>query len=313
MTTRPTLNSTPEDASIAKWMRDTSKFVEDLTGDEKAPSAPKEITLESNLNSVKISFRAVNEVGVSEYEIYRGSSKNFSDANVDLIATVAQAITPAATTLTYNDPEAQEKKFYFVRAIKGLRRPKIAGAIVGFGTAVSSKSIGEGAGSGGIITGFTGTEGSILFVNGAKKISEDNDNLFYNKDLESIVVGKRGLRWGSHGSPDIVLIRDSANTLALRRGAIAQAFRTYEAFSETPPDITATLLLAEIDAASRTVYTTGSISPSANKLILCMVSASDQGFAGPITTTSITGAGLTWVKVAIRSTLASEKFLLLPL
>lgn len=62
-------------------------------------------------------------------------------------------------------------------------------------------------------------------------------------------------------------------------------------------DITQNLLLAEADPVDRTVYTTSSISPGANKLILCLVSTTDNGLNEPILVNSITGTGLTWVKI----------------
>lgn len=62
--------------------------------------------------------------------------------------------------------------------------------------------------------------------------------------------------------------------------------------------ITQSLLLAEIDTVDRTVYTTSSISPSANKLVLCLVSATDNFVDETILVNSVTGANLTWVEVA---------------
>ena len=62
--------------------------------------------------------------------------------------------------------------------------------------------------------------------------------------------------------------------------------------------VTRKVLLQEVDPVVRTVYTTASISPAPNKLILCFVTATDNGFAGPILVNSITGAGLTWVEIA---------------
>lgn len=63
------------------------------------------------------------------------------------------------------------------------------------------------------------------------------------------------------------------------------------------PDITQNLLLAEIDETDLTVYPTSNIFPSANKLIIALVGAVDFGFSGPILVNTITGAGLTWVKI----------------
>jgi len=63
-------------------------------------------------------------------------------------------------------------------------------------------------------------------------------------------------------------------------------------------DVTQNLLLAARDDANLTVYTTASITPGANKLILALVTTADLGFSGPILVDSITGAGLTWVEAA---------------
>lgn len=298
MTTRPTLDSTPEDASLAKWTRDVEGFVEDLIGSPDLPSAPAEVKVVSQTNSVKVTFRAVNEVGVSEYKIYRSTEKNFTGGTSELIATVVQAIDPSATDIVYIDSEATEKSYYFVSAVKGLRRPRLEGLVAGFGSATTGHAIGEDV-NGGTISGFSGISGSILFANDSGLIDQDNDNLFYSQPFKVPVAGPAGISWGPHNLPDVFLVRDAADTLALRRGSNPQFFRIYETTPATSaPAITQTLLLNEIDAVSRTVYVTGSVNPAANKLILCCVSASDQGFAGPITTTSVTGAGLTWVKVA---------------
>ena len=62
--------------------------------------------------------------------------------------------------------------------------------------------------------------------------------------------------------------------------------------------VTQKILLQEVDNSVQTVYTTSSISPSPDKLILCFLTATDNGFAGPILVNSITGAGLTWVEIA---------------
>lgn len=61
-------------------------------------------------------------------------------------------------------------------------------------------------------------------------------------------------------------------------------------------DITATLLLADGDDTDRTVYTTASINPAADRLILCLVMAADQGFSSVVHVDSVAGAGLTWVE-----------------
>lgn len=61
--------------------------------------------------------------------------------------------------------------------------------------------------------------------------------------------------------------------------------------------VTANLLLADGSASDLTVYTTASISPAANKLILCFVMAADFGFANAIHVDSVSGAGLTWVEI----------------
>lgn len=402
MTTRPTLDTTPEDASLAQWTRDVEGFVEDLIGNEKLPSAPAEIKVVSQSNSVKVTFRAVNEVGVSEYNIYRSTDKNFKGGNAELIATVTQSIDPSSADIVYIDAQATEKSFYFVSAVKGLRRPRLEGPVAGFGSAASGHAIGEGSAGGGTISGFSGIPGSILFVNEDSLIDQDNDNFFYSQSFKAMVVGNSGLMWGPHKSPDLVLIRDGSDTLAMRRGANVQSFRVYEtvdgtddryveitglgasggaevmantaagatdidlivgtrndsdlrlfrnnleqvrisdlstdlgpnnlAFGSafgvedtilvrdgaadtlalkrgtnsqtlrvyetvtTPTLITQTLLLAEIDTVDRTVYTTSSISPTPNKLILCFITGTDLGFSGPILVNSVTGAGLTWVE-----------------
>ncbi len=62
--------------------------------------------------------------------------------------------------------------------------------------------------------------------------------------------------------------------------------------------VTQKILLQEVDNSVQTVYTSSSISPSPDKLILCFLTATDNGFAGPILVNSITGAGLTWVEIA---------------
>lgn len=297
MTTRPTLDTTPEDASLAKWTRDVEGFVEELIGNERVPAAPAQVKATSQTNSVKVTWRSVNEVGVSEYQIFRGPNKNFAGDRAELIATVTQAVDPAGTDIIYTDPEATEKSFYFVRAVKGMRRPKIVGQIAGFGTAVVAREIGEGAAPGGTIPGFTGAPGSMLYINDASKVDEDHENLFYNSGFKAIVAGPAGYAWGPHNSPDVFLIRDNASdALAMARGSIPQRFRVYEARGGVGPAITSRLLLNESDPADLTVYVTSSISPAANKLILAFVVGTDLGFAGPILVNSITGAGLTWVE-----------------
>ena len=62
--------------------------------------------------------------------------------------------------------------------------------------------------------------------------------------------------------------------------------------------VTQKILLQEVDNSVQTVYTSSSISPSPDKLILAFLTATDNGFAGPILVNSITGAGLTWVEIA---------------
>ena len=92
----------------------------------------------------------------------------------------------------------------------------------------------------------------------------------------------------------VPVINTAFNT-ALSEPAKIALFR---AMGSTPVLITQSLLLATRDDANLTVYTTASISPSANKLILCLVTTADDGFTAPILVNSITGAGLTWVEVA---------------
>lgn len=231
MTTRPTLLSTPDDAALAKWTRDVEGFVEDLIGTATLPSAPEEVKVVSQSNSVKVTFRAVNEVGVSEYKIYRSTDKNFSGENAEHIATVTQAIDPSSTDLIYIDAESTEKSYYFVSAVKGIRRPRLEGIPAGFGSATGGAEIGEDE-NGGTISGFSGIPGSILFVNEDSLIDQDNENLFYSQTFRAMVVGRAGLLWGSQKSPDVTLIRDDADTLALRRGTNAQMFNIYNTFTD---------------------------------------------------------------------------------
>lgn len=61
--------------------------------------------------------------------------------------------------------------------------------------------------------------------------------------------------------------------------------------------ITQSLLLADGSASDLTVYTTASISPTPNRLVLCMVMAADFGFSNAIHVDSVSGAGLTWVEI----------------
>ncbi len=63
------------------------------------------------------------------------------------------------------------------------------------------------------------------------------------------------------------------------------------------PAITQKLLLAEVEKISQNPAVTSSIDPGANKLILCLANAVDDGFSEPIVVDGITGAGLTWVKI----------------
>lgn len=296
MTTRPTLDTTPEDASLAQWAKDMEGFVEGLIGSERLPSAPAEIKVTSQSNSVKVTFRAVNEVGVSEYNIYRSTDKNFAGGNAELIATVTQAIDPSGVDIFYIDPGATEKNFYFVSAVKGLRRPRLEGPVVGFGSSVAGKAIGEGV-SGGVISGFSGTPGSILFVNEDSLVDQDNDNFFYSQSFKAMVVGGAGLAWGPHNSPDVFLVRDGSDILAMRRGINAQAFRIYEntvTVSATP--ITATVLTSGSSETDGTAYNTSSVSPGSDKLILAVVHGLRLSVAAnPVPTAA--GNGLTWVQV----------------
>ena len=299
MTTRPTLDTTPEDASLSQWTKDVERFVENLIGNSRLPSAPAQVKVVSQSNSVKVTFRAVNEVGVSEYNIYRSTDKNFQGGNAELIATVTQAINPTGTDIIYTDVEAVEKSFYFVSAVKGLRRPRLEGPVAGFGSSVSGKAIGEDSGGGGFASDFNGISGSILFANEDGLIDQDNDNFFYSQSFKAMIVGNAGLMWGPHNAPDVALVRDeAADTLALKRGLNSQDFRVYETASgASVGSVTQTLLLAEIDTVDRTVYTTSSISPTPDKLILCFITGTDFTFSGPILVTSVTGAGLTWEEV----------------
>jgi len=228
MTTRPTHDTTPEDASLSRWMIDVEQFIDELIGSEAIPPAPAELTLESDKNSVKIKFRAVNEVGVSEYQIFRSSEKNFSSAQSELIATVPQAVEPATTTIVFSDAEAIDKQFYFVRAVKGRRIPKIVGPVIGFGSSISGEQLGEGEG----LLGIQGTPGSILFINDDQNIDEDNENLFWDQQRKRVVLGPDvDLSWGAvHRSPDLILTRDGADILAQVRKENNQKFRVYETF-----------------------------------------------------------------------------------
>jgi len=309
MTTRPTLSSYPEDAELWKWTKDVEGFVEDLIGSNNLPSAPAEVKVVSQQNSVKVTFRAVNEVGVTEYNVYRGTDKNFAGGNSELIATVTQAIDPSGTDIVYTDVEAVEKSYYFVSAVKGLRRPRLEGPVAGFGSATTGHAIGEDLTGGGTISGFTGIPGSILFVNEDSLIDQDNENFFYSQTLRAMVVGTAGLMWGSQLSPDVVLTRDSEDTLALKRLTNNQTFRIYETSSAATPAITQNLLLADGDDIDRQVYTTASIAPLANRLVICMVMAADQGFNDVIHVDSVTGAGMTWVEMVDLNfdTIASER------
>jgi hypothetical protein len=64
------------------------------------------------------------------------------------------------------------------------------------------------------------------------------------------------------------------------------------------PDITQTLLTSAYDPANHIVYNTASISPGADKLILAFISGADNFQNENMTVVSVTGAGLTWVKIA---------------
>ena len=297
MTTRPTLLSTPDGAALAKWTRDVEGFVEDLIGSSDLPSAPAEVKVVSQTNSVKVTFRAVNEVGVSEYKIYRSTDKNFSGENAEHIATVTQAIDPSATDIIYIDAESTEKSYHFVSAVKGLRRPRLEGLPAGFGSATGGAEIGEDV-NGGTIPGFDGIPGSILFVNEDSLIDQDNDNFFYSQTFRAMVVGEAGLTWGPHLSPDIYLVRDGSDTLALRRGLNSQIFRVYETLDSTaPPDITQSLLTSGNSETNTTTYVTASITPAANKLILA-VAVGLRLTNNPNSPPTVTGNGMTWVQVA---------------
>ncbi len=61
--------------------------------------------------------------------------------------------------------------------------------------------------------------------------------------------------------------------------------------------ITETLLTSARDASDTTVYTTASIAPSADNLVLIVVTCADFGFTQTRDIDSVTGAGMTWVKV----------------
>ena len=54
-------------------------------------------------------------------------------------------------------------------------------------------------------------------------------------------------------------------------------------------DIAESLLLNALDSVARTVYTTASISPTANSLVLAFVTSTDDGFSEDITYSSIIG------------------------
>ncbi len=233
MSTRPTLSSYPEDAELWKWTTDVEEFIEELIGNNDLPSAPAEVKVVSQSNSVKVTFRAVNEVGVSEYNVYRGTDKNYTGDTAVLIATVSQAIDPTGTDIVYTDVEAVEKSYYFISAVKGLRRPKIEGPVAGFGSATSGHAIGESDDSSSILSGVSGIPGAILFVDEDGLIGQDSNALFFSSIFRAMVVGTAGLMWGPQKSPDITLIRDAADTLALRRGVNNQTFRIYETIDGT--------------------------------------------------------------------------------
>lgn len=300
MTTRPTLTSTPEDASLAKWTRDVEGFVEDLIGTANLPSAPAEVKVVSQANSVKVTFRAVNEVGVSEYKIYRSTDKNFTGENAEHIATVTQAIDPTGTDLVYIDAESTEKSYYFVSAVKGIRRPRLEGLVAGFGSSTTGHAIGEvsvGGGSGGVISGFSGTPGSILFVDEDGFIGQDNDNFFYSQSFKVPVAGPEGISWGPHALPDVFLVRDGSDILSQRRGTNSQIFRVYETVAVQVPDITQSLLTSGNSESNTTVYTTASITPAPNKLILA-IAVGLRLAVSPNAVPVVTGNGMTWVEIA---------------
>lgn len=62
-------------------------------------------------------------------------------------------------------------------------------------------------------------------------------------------------------------------------------------------NVTATHLTTSQDDQDRTTYTTASISPSANKLVLLSVYADVFGLSSNTSTPSVTGAGMTWTEV----------------
>jgi len=66
---------------------------------------------------------------------------------------------------------------------------------------------------------------------------------------------------------------------------------------DSPAPITANLLASATDETDSNSYTTVSVAPAANNLILCCVEAVDFNLDQSITVDTVTGNGLTWVEV----------------
>lgn len=73
------------------------------------------------------------------------------------------------------------------------------------------------------------TAGSVMFA-GASAFAQDNANLFWNDSLNRLDVNTLALHGGS-GVTDVILVRDTTDSLGLRNGTTAQAFNIYGTFT----------------------------------------------------------------------------------
>jgi hypothetical protein len=128
--TMPNLTYRSDDAAFDEWLADVEKFANEQRGDETVPAAPSNFKVEGKEKAVFGTFDAIDQLGVTEYAVYRSDSTIFDlSGPTSLIETKLQPPDPATDSVTFTDPEGTEDHYYFARGIKGNRVPKLQGTL----------------------------------------------------------------------------------------------------------------------------------------------------------------------------------------
>lgn len=100
----------------------------EMIGNDIPPVKPSGFNLIKQSGGIEISFNPINELGITNYEIFKNPNRSFvDDRDSKLLISIPQ-VNDFKQKVTYIDPHGLGNTFYWVRAVKNLHNPSILGA-----------------------------------------------------------------------------------------------------------------------------------------------------------------------------------------